>query len=55
MIDAAADAAYSPSNWQESITPGFGFAREWQLKSLKWIAEMAALIPDASPCCVVMT
>ena len=38
----AADAAYSPRNWQESITPGFGFAREWQLKSLKWIAEMAA-------------
>ena len=38
----AADAAYSPRNWQESITPGFGFAREWQLKSLKWIAETAA-------------
>ncbi len=38
----AADAAYSPRNWQESITPGFGFAREWQLKSLKWIAEMAS-------------
>ena len=38
----AADAAYSPRNWQESITPGFGFARKWQLKSLKWIAEMAA-------------
>ena len=38
----AADAAYSPRNWQESITPGFGFAREWQLKSLKWVAEMAA-------------
>ena len=38
----AADAAYSPRNWQEMITPGFGFAREWQLKSLKWIAEMAA-------------
>jgi glyoxylase-like metal-dependent hydrolase (beta-lactamase superfamily II) len=38
----AADAAYSPRNWQEMITPGFGFAREWQLKSLNWIAEMAA-------------
>ena len=38
----AADTAYSSRNWQESITPGFGFAREWQLKSLKWIAEMAA-------------
>ncbi len=38
----AADAAYSPRNWQEMITPGFGFAREWQLKSLNWIAEMAS-------------
>ncbi|MBQ9663563.1 MAG: N-acyl homoserine lactonase family protein [Oscillospiraceae bacterium] len=38
----AADAAYSPRNWQEMITPGFGFAREWQRKSLRWIAEMAA-------------
>ena len=42
FILLAADAAYSPRNWQESITPGFGFAREWQLKSLKWIAEMAS-------------
>lgn len=38
----AADAAYSPRNWQEMITPGFGFGREWQLKSLRWIAQMAA-------------
>ncbi len=37
-----ADAAYSPRNWQEMITPGFGFDRELQLKSLDWIAEMAA-------------
>ncbi len=37
----AADAAYSSRNWQEMITPGFGFAREWQLKSLQWIASMA--------------
>ena len=37
-----ADAAYSPRNWEEMITPGFGFAREWQMKSLRWIAEMAA-------------
>ena len=36
------DAAYSPRNWQEMITPGFGFDREWQMKSLRWIAEMAA-------------
>lgn len=38
----AADAAYSSRNWQEMITPGFGFAQEWQRKSLRWIAEMAA-------------
>ena len=37
----AADAAYSPRNWQEMITPGFGFSPEWQRKSLRWIAEMA--------------
>ncbi len=37
-----ADAAYSPRNWQEMITPGFGFDREWQMKILRWIAEMAA-------------
>ena len=38
----AADAAFSPRNWQEMITPGFGFSRDWQKKSLQWIAEMAA-------------
>lgn len=38
----AADAAYSPRNWQENITPGFGFSQEWQRKSLRWIAAMAA-------------
>ena len=38
----AADAAYSPRNWQEDITPGFGFDRERQKKSLDWIAQMAA-------------
>ena len=38
----AADAAFSSRNWQEMIVPGFGFAREWQRKSLCWIAEMAA-------------
>lgn len=37
----AADAAFSPRNWQEMITPGYGFAREWQRKSLAWIAELA--------------
>ena len=24
------------------ITPGFGFGRDWQLKSLRWIKTMAA-------------
>ncbi len=37
----AADAAYSPRNWREMITPGFGFDVNWQRKSLCWIAEMA--------------
>lgn len=35
----AADAAYSPRNWREAITPGLGFDRERQLASLRWIAE----------------
>ncbi len=38
----AADAAFSPRNWREEITPGFGFDRERQLQSLRWIAAMAA-------------
>lgn len=38
----AADAAFSPRNWQEMITPGFGFGQVWQQKSLKWLADMAA-------------
>ena len=37
----AADAAFSPRNWEEGITPGFGFARKWQRKSLAWIAQTA--------------
>ena len=37
----AADAAFSPRNWQERVTPGFGFNRELQLKSLDWIRTMA--------------
>ena len=36
----AADAAFSPRNWREEITPGFGFGRDWQVKSLRWLAEM---------------
>ncbi len=38
----AADAAFSPRNWQEEITPGFGFDRERQLSSLRWLREMTA-------------
>ncbi|MBR1456364.1 MAG: N-acyl homoserine lactonase family protein [Oscillospiraceae bacterium] len=38
----AADAAYAPRNWREGITPGFGFDRGKQLRSLQWIASMAA-------------
>ena len=38
----AADAAFSPRNWRENVTPGFGFDREQQLKSLRWIARKAA-------------
>lgn len=38
----AADAAFSPRNWQQMITPGFGFGLVWQQKSLKWLADMAA-------------
>lgn len=37
-----ADAAFSPRNWREEITPGYGFDREQQLKSLRWIAAKAA-------------
>ena len=37
----AADAAFSPRNWQEGITPGYGFNRELQLKSLEWIRSRA--------------
>jgi glyoxylase-like metal-dependent hydrolase (beta-lactamase superfamily II) len=45
----AADAAFSPRNWREMITPGFGFSRDMQLKSLRWIAEMAD-----DPACVAV-
>ena len=37
----AADAAFSPRNWQEKISPGFGFDRQRQLASLRWLREMA--------------
>ena len=38
----AADAAYSPRNWREGITPGLGFSAQWQRKSLAWLKEMSA-------------
>lgn len=44
-----ADAAFSPRNWQEMIVPGFGFARGFQRKSLRWIADIAA-----DPCCAAV-
>lgn len=44
-----ADAAYSPRSWSELITPGFGFNRQAQLKSLEWIRGEAS-----SPDCVAV-
>ena len=41
FVILAADAAFSPRNWQEGITPGFGFDRGRQQKSLIWLKEMA--------------
>lgn len=40
FVILAADAAFSPRNWREEITPGFGFDRRQQLKSLRWLKEM---------------
>ncbi len=34
-----ADAAFSPRNWRQGLTPGYGFSRAMQLRSLHWIAE----------------
>ena len=41
LLLLAADAAFSPRNWQEEISPGFGFDEEMQRKSLRWLREMA--------------
>ena len=41
----AADAAFSPRNWRENVTPGFGFSESWQRKP----------IPAAPPCCAATT
>ena len=35
----AGDAAYSPRNWREMQTPGFGFDGKLWAKSLRWLAE----------------
>ena len=47
FVILAADAAFSPRNWRESITPGYGFDRRQQLKSLRWLAEV-----EKEPGCV---
>ena len=47
FVILAADAAFSPRNWLEEITPGYGFDRRQQLKSLHWLAEM-----EKDPGCV---
>ncbi|MGX8692510.1 MAG: N-acyl homoserine lactonase family protein [Clostridia bacterium] len=44
-----ADAAFSPRNWKENITPGFGFDEQLQRKCLRWIAAKAA-----DPCCAAV-
>ena len=46
----AADAAFSPRNWQESTAPGFGLSHDWQMRSLRWIKEMA----DDPACAAVL-
>jgi glyoxylase-like metal-dependent hydrolase (beta-lactamase superfamily II) len=45
----AGDAAFSPRNWREDITPGFGFDREQQRKSLRWLRER-----EADPSCAAI-
>ena len=42
FVILAADAAYSPRNWREDITPGFGFDALAQRKALSWLREMEA-------------
>ena len=36
------DAAFTPRNWQEMITPGFGFDPTLQRRGLEWIAKQAS-------------
>lgn len=36
-----ADAAFSRRSWESLDIPGFGFDRQLQLKSLKWVKEMS--------------
>ena len=47
FVVLAADAAFTPRNWREGVTPGYGFDRRLQLRSLNWLKEM-----EADPCCV---
>ena len=37
------DAAFLPRNWEEDITPGFGFDATLQRRGLRWIREQAAM------------
>ena len=45
----AADAAFSPRNWREDLTPGFGFDRERQRACLRWLREA-----EADPACAAI-
>ena len=45
----AADAAFSPRNWREDLTPGFGFDQERQRACLRWLREA-----EADPACAAI-
>ncbi len=47
FVILAADAAFSPQNWQELRPPGLGFDRGMQLKALHWLREQ-----EADPACL---
>ena len=45
----AADAAFSPRNWREDLTPGFGFDEARQRACLRWLREA-----EADPACAAI-
>jgi glyoxylase-like metal-dependent hydrolase (beta-lactamase superfamily II) len=45
----AADAAFSPRNWREDLTPGFGFDEARQRACLRWLRET-----EADPACAAI-